>query len=568
MRLVVGSLFSLLLVAWGLEVRPAANQETGQSAVSPSKDDVQAVTVLDEEVAAHRTGKHRPIRITQDDGERPMFERVQLTLVVDRDGNVSSATVRGKATDRSSLAVSEAMSWKYVPFERDGTTVVAKISEYVRVLPPEVLPKVHREFPKITDLAEVVMTLSRSGCFGNCPSYSIEIRGDGAVLFSGESFVVVTGQHRDHLSAEQVSEILDAFRGAEYLSLKNDYSYSATDNPTYTTSLQVGAVSKSVRDYLGLEAGMPQAVSDLEETIDRVSDTTKWIKGNQETVPALKREGWNFKSSQAAEVMARALKEGNTALVQDLLAAGVGFSGSGGGGHSALATAAQADDRVSVDILIKAGADSGNTMMKTEALAAAAQTGDLELVQRLLEYGGDPKASVRDRDGSTTVLMSAVASGVPEVVQMILNAEPDLAARDRQSHTALWYVFGANRNLDQKRHADRAQVAHLLAHAGADLDAQDKDGNTALHSAHDSEIIQALIQDGANVNIRNTKEETPLMTNDSVEIAKLLVAAGAEVNARNVDGKTALDLAEDMEPDGEKVHFLKSLNSSTAVIEP
>jgi ankyrin repeat protein len=313
---------------------------------------------------------------------------------------------------------------------------------------------------------------------------------------------------------------------------------------------------------------MPQAVTDLEETIDHVADTAKWIKGNEKTVPALKREGWNFKSPEAAEVMARASKEGNTVLVRELLAAGVGFSGTGESGHSALAAAAVADDRTSVEMLIKAGAGKGNAVMKTEALAAAAQTGDPELVKLLIEYGGDPKGAVHDRDGSTTVLMSAVTSGVPEVVEAVLAAEPDLTVRDRQSHTALWYVFETNQYLDQKRHADRAQVVHILSRAGVDLDAQDRDGNTALHSAHSPEIIQALIVDGANVNARNAKDETPLMTNYSGEIAKLLVAAGADVAARNVDGKTALDLAEDMEPEGEKVNFLKSLDSSAASAQP
>lgn len=60
------------------------------------------------------------------------------------------------------------------------------------------------------------MTLSRSGGYGTCPAYSIEIHGDGSVIYRGESYVVVTGEHRDHLSQEQVPEILDAFRKADY----------------------------------------------------------------------------------------------------------------------------------------------------------------------------------------------------------------------------------------------------------------------------------------------------------------------------------------------------------------
>jgi len=101
---------------------------------------------------------------------------------------------------------------------------------------------------------------------------------------------------------------------------------------------------------------------------------------------------------------------------------------------------------------------------------------------------------------------------------------------------------------------------HLLALAGADLNAQDDEGNAALHSPYNSDVARALIQDGANVDIRNAEGETPLMSNFSVDVAKLLVTAGADTHAGNRKGKTALDLAQELEPDGERVRFLRTLN--------
>jgi len=155
--------------------------------------------------------------------------------------------------------------------------------------------------------------------------------------------------------------------------------------------------------------------------------------------------------------------------------------------------------------------------------------------------------------------MWAATSGVPEIVETILAAHPDVNARDEKGHTAVWYISEASTYWDEKHHADRARVAHLLAKAGADLNSQDEEGNVALHTAYGADVARALIEDGANVNIKNANGETPVMRNFSAEVAKLLVAAGADIHARNNDGKTALDLARDLEPDGERVRFLESV---------
>ncbi len=111
----------------------------------------------------------------------------------------------------------------------------------------------------------------------------------------------------------------------------------------------------------------------------------------------------------------------------------------------------------------------------------------------------------------------------------------------------------------EARHADRGKVVHLLAKAGANLNAQDEEGNTVLHEAYEVAIAGALIEEGANVNVRNAKGESPLMRNFSADVAKLLVAAGADIHARDHAGTTALDHALELEKGGDRVKYLRSL---------
>ncbi|MBR1604047.1 MAG: ankyrin repeat domain-containing protein, partial [Synergistaceae bacterium] len=62
------------------------------------------------------------------------------------------------------------------------------------------------------------------------------------------------------------------------------------------------------------------------------------------------------------------------------------------------------------------------------------------------------------------------------------------------------------------------------------------------------EVIKLLIDAGADVNARNEDGKTALMAaaryNQNPEVIETLVDVGADVNARNEDGETARDYAQ------------------------
>jgi hypothetical protein len=78
-------------------------------------------------------------------------------------------------------------TWRYKPFERNGKPVEARVRESITILPFSELPQTHVRFPEIHDWNSLRITLSRSACYGNCPVYDIEIRGDGTSLYEGRA---------------------------------------------------------------------------------------------------------------------------------------------------------------------------------------------------------------------------------------------------------------------------------------------------------------------------------------------------------------------------------------------
>jgi Domain of unknown function (DUF6438) len=138
-------------------------------------------------------------------------------------------------------------------------------------------PNLHVAFPEIHDWNSLRITLGRSPCYGRCPTYQVEIHGDGTVLYDGKANVATTGKHTAKISHAALVELVEVFRKADYFSLSDCYVSGITDYPAYETSISFDGVSKSVLDYEGQRVGMPSTVSDVEAAIDLLSGVQKWV---------------------------------------------------------------------------------------------------------------------------------------------------------------------------------------------------------------------------------------------------------------------------------------------------
>ena len=138
-------------------------------------------------------------------------------------------------------------------------------------------PPAYATTPELRDWATVRIKLTRTACYGYCPAYTVEIAGDGSVTYEGERFVAVEGVQRTTIPVQRVRELVAKFREANFFWLHDRYEAKITDNPMFIVSLTYDGHTKTVRDYVGREVGMPAVVTELEDAIDEAAGSYQWV---------------------------------------------------------------------------------------------------------------------------------------------------------------------------------------------------------------------------------------------------------------------------------------------------
>jgi hypothetical protein len=129
----------------------------------------------------------------------------------------------------------------------------------------------------INNFSNITIGIERNMCLGTCPVYSLEIFGNGTVVYIGERFVNVTGKQISNISKDKVKELVEEFYNIDYFSLNDTYDKIVkTDQPTVTTSINISGTFRSIFDNLGALA--PEGLRVLENEIDETANSSKWIK--------------------------------------------------------------------------------------------------------------------------------------------------------------------------------------------------------------------------------------------------------------------------------------------------
>ncbi len=223
--------------------------------------------------------------------------------------------------------------------------------------------------------------------------------------------------------------------------------------------------------------------------------------------------------------LSEAIQAGDRQAIQKLLKDPAAVKATEADGTTPLHWAVRADDMETSKALLTAGANaSAANRYGVTPLSLAAVNGNAALIEALLAAGASANTVVSK---GQTVLMTAARTGNPAAARVLIEHGADVNARESQlGETALMWAASEN----------QAEVVTLLASRGADINAR----SSTIQFPKDRFGLEGVLT------ILPHGNWTPLMyaaRDGGVDAARALAKAGAEVNATDPDGTSALILA-------------------------
>jgi hypothetical protein len=270
--------------------------------------------------------------------------------------------------------------------------------------------------------SDVVVTLERTSCFGECPVYTVSIDRSGNVAYEGKQSVRVKGHQVERIQASRVAALLETAERIGFFDFLDQYhTVSVTDLPTTIVTIVRDGRSKWVVDY----TGAPSGLKDLEEQIDEIAGTKRWIRIDEPTLRRLLSEGAPPSVEERAEMLRKALQHDEVSVVKALIEIGADPNFSYYGTHTRPLMMARS--AAATRALLDAGAtalaqnDNGWTPLGHAVYLAP------EVTEVLIKAGA-PVDQPTDADGRTA-LWGAACLGNAGVVALLVRAGADPTLR-------------------------------------------------------------------------------------------------------------------------------------------
>ena len=457
-----------------------------------------------------------------------------LQLLVEPSGAVSCYFAHDMVWSRQVLASEELdalasmASWRYQPFIVDGRAATVVVEEYIN---GEELLERHIPTPDVP-LEQVSIRLERLRCHRSvCPSYAVQLSGDGQAQYVGDNQVDVTGDYRYTVPTAAVASLVASVREKNLWSLRSEYDGGWSHQIGSRITLSFGSETKVIYE-VGSPWDLPAVVREFHDEVDQTARSAMWIDLAPEAVDLMVENGFDFSTSEGAKLLYRA-------------------------------TANRAATQASVLRLLELGArpaaqpEPRRRHRRELSLVETALRGrKLALLDPFIALGELETDGTPDQRKIDAAFGAAVAGGLlagVERIWAIAGSQPhpsltyieQLAGPDSSPKTTSVSLLLADA-YDSERGWQGLEIAQWLASRGCDLAGRNWQGRTLLHEAaeaNDLDFVRYLLALGLNPNAASEGSYTPLDETTDERVALALLEAGVDSPERRTGSDKVRDLA-------------------------
>lgn len=229
--------------------------------------------------------------------------------------------------------------------------------------------------------------------------------------------------------------------------------------------------------------------------------------------------------------------------------------------YTALCAASMQNHYEIAELLLNRGAKADINLATYYAVCDNYQ----KIVVLLLDHGADPNYFYEEMDLNDTCLIKALANGNLEIARILLERGANVNAKDINGQTALHAALWRGQN----------EAAKWAIKNGANVMDQDEHQWTSLHfaacdSGIDKNVIELIIKKGIPINVANEDGQTPLhlaMIGNVANKVKLFLQLGADINLVNDINCTPLRMAQTDISQGLKLDCAKLFVEHIAIME-
>ncbi|HXA51200.1 MAG TPA: ankyrin repeat domain-containing protein [Candidatus Acidoferrum sp.] len=344
-------------------------------------------------------------------------------------------------------------------------------------------------------LDNIILSYSESNTFClDCPRFRVDFRNGGHVNYECLGSCAVPGEQHHLVPTQRFQDLVREFHDAGFFAVpRTDPSRMVADATVVRLTYRD---ERRIHEVVDVERHIPR-VTQLENRMKTATEVDRYLKPSLILYRRLVDSGWdvNTLGPDHQNALFSAVIFRDLESMRFLLQHGSKVT------DQTLEFAALSENIEILRLIVRAAQIKLTGERGQAILGQAARSRQTDLVQFLLDSGADVNS--RGPGEGLTPLASAVNNGAFENARLLLRKGANADARDHSGRTALWYAAVS----------ENSGLITLLLEHGADVNARDNAGRTALMHAADlcfTWDIRALLDAGADPRVQDKRGRTAL----------------------------------------------------------